>query len=275
MTRWGVSSAGGAGRWDRPGAWLRREGSGCGDAPAALGRRGRGTAAAGAVSGCASWLGNVHGSSGSPPQGFLESLWPEEPQFLQLPQGTAHHQDDEEGNGVSGPRGGGCAGLGAVGRARALWRWCAVLAGVGRALCARWLPPAPSALDFRERWLFLLSAQFKTPQARLLGRPSRGCGGAEVPPCLSCSHRQREKIPSKATCSQAAEGSLRRFMCRNPTFGRFCVNCVQTSLEKFPCSSWESSGWSPRGAGAAPAPRHGRNLEIRALSFLLHHLIAA
>lgn len=90
----------------------------------------------------------------------------------------------------------------------------------------------------------------------------------------------REAFHSKATRSKAAEGSLHRFMRRNPSLGRFCVNCVQTSFEKFLHSSSETPGWTLWGAGAAPCPAPprragGRNLRVRALSFLLHHLVAA
>lgn len=137
---------------------------------------------------------------------------------------------------------------------RALCRLVCGAGGHGQgSLCRAGSPRLHLPSTFGNVGFSFFPLKFKKPKARLLGRPWRGCGSAEVPPCLNCSHRQREKFPSKATRSQAAEGSLHRFMCRNPSFGRFFVNCVQTSFEKFPCSSWEAQAGA-RGERERPLP---------------------
>lgn len=144
------------------------------------------------------------------------------------------------------------------------------------------LPLASSAFKFPERLPSLLSTQFKKNKTQAPREAAAGpclCAGSSVSP-NSRPQTKQEAFHSKAARSKAAGGSLHRFMLCNPTFGKFYVNCVQISFEKFLCSSSQSQGWTTRAAGAAPCPvpprgAGGRNLEIRALSFLLHHLIAA
>lgn len=144
------------------------------------------------------------------------------------------------------------------------------------------LPPASPAFNFREHLPFLLSTQFKKNKSKAPREATAGlwlCGGTSMS-LNSRPQTTQEAFHSKATHSKAAEGSLHRFMRPNPMLGRFGVNCVQTSFEKFLRSSSENPGWTLWGVGAAPCPAPprragGRNLRIRALSFLLHHLVAA
>lgn len=146
----------------------------------------------------------------------------------------------------------------------------AVAAGfVQSSLHSARLPLASSAFKFPERLPFLLSTQFKENKTQAPREAAAGlclCEGPSVSP-NSRPQTKQEAFHSKAARSKAAEGSLHRFMLCNPTFGKFYVNCVQISFEKFLCSSLQSHGWTTRAAGAAPCPAPprgagGRNLEI-------------